>query len=212
MDEPEVIDRVRAWLGPGAINIFGPPFAGKDTQGQRLAKALDAQLLGGGDILRGSDIPNSVKSLMRAGELIPTNDYFELVLPYLKQPEFTGIPLILSSVGRWHGEEAGVLEATSAAGHPLRAVFYLNIDEPVVWERWERSDSRRSRGKRADDSYEVLQIRLEEFRRKTLPVIEFYRSQKLLIEIDSNRPTDIVSKDILDRLLQFSESRDQSIT
>jgi len=211
MDEPEIIDRVRAWLGTGAINIFGPPFAGKDTQGRRLAEALGAKLLGGGDILRGSDMPDSVKSLMRAGELIPTNAYFELVLPFLKQPEFAGRPLILSSVGRWHGEEAGVLEATSAAGHPIRAAFYLNIDEPVVWERWEHSDSRRSRGKRADDSYEVLQIRLEEFRSKTLPVIEFYRSQNLLIEIDSNRPTDTVTKDILGRLLRFSESKDRSI-
>src|SRR5665213_2557950 len=105
MDDSDKIDKVKSWLGSGSINIFGPPFAGKDTQGTRLSKELDAVLLSGGAILRGSNMPNHVKDLMRTGQLIPTNDYFDLVLPYLKQDKFVDKPLVLSSVGRWHGEE-----------------------------------------------------------------------------------------------------------
>ena len=205
MDDSDKIDKVKSWLGSGSINIFGPPFAGKDTQGTRLSKELDAVLLSGGAILRGSNMPNHVKDLMRTGQLIPTNDYFDLVLPYLKQDKFVDKPLVLSSVGRWHGEEAGVLESTSASGHPIMAVIYLNINDRVVWNRWEHSDSIRLTANRADDAYESLQVRLEEFRDKTMPVIDFYRSQDLLIEMDSDRPTDTVTKAIIGSLVEFMD-------
>lgn len=207
MDKAAKIKKVKDWLGTGSINIFGAPFAGKDTQGHRLAEELGAPLLGGGDILRGSSIPNHIRELMHEGQLIPTKDYHSLVLPYLKQAKFAGRPLVLSSVGRWHGEEAGVLEATAAAGHPLKAVLYLNISEATVWRRWEHADSARSRGKRADDTYEALQVRLSEFREKTLPAIDFYRSQNLLIEMDSEQDKDIVTVKILDSLIEFSKDR-----
>jgi adenylate kinase len=204
MEIAEKITKVKIWLGAGSINIFGPPFAGKDTQGHRLATELGAKLLGGGDILRGSEIPDRVRQLMHNGKLIPTGDYHKIVLPYLQQDKFKGKPLVLSSVGRWHGEEVGVLGATSSAGHPIKAVLYLNISQEVVWQRWRHADSERSRGKRADDAYESLQIRLDEFRNKTLPAIEFYRSQNLLIEVDSEQATDAVTETILDLLIEFS--------
>lgn len=204
MDEAEKIKKLKDWLRDGSINIFGPPFAGKDTQGGRLADKLSAVMLSGGAILRGSDMPERIKALMHTGELIPTKDYLELVIPYLTQPQFAGKPLILSSVGRWHGEEAGVLEAMAVSGHPTLAAIYLNIDESTVWQRWQNSDSVRLQANRADDAYEVLHTRLQEFADKTLPVIEFYKSQNLLIEMDSNRPTDVVSDDIIQSLLEFS--------
>lgn len=206
MGTAEKIKKVKTWLGTGSINIFGAPFAGKDTQGHRLAKELDAALLGGGDILRGSDMPDHIKDLMHTGQLIPTNDYRSIVLPYLSQNQFKDRPLVLSSVGRWHGEEAGVLKATSAAGHPIKAVLFLNISEETVWERWQHADSVRSRGKRADDTYQALRVRLDEFKRKTLPVIDFYRGQNILIEMDSEQDKDVVTGAILDSLIAFSKN------
>src|SRR5581483_5247690 len=109
MEATEVTEAIKRWLGAGSINIYGPPYAGKDTHGHRLATALGAQLLGGGDILRGSKIPD-VKALHRTGKLFPTDLYFKIVLPYLKQSKFAGKPLVLSSVGRRQGEETEVLE------------------------------------------------------------------------------------------------------
>jgi adenylate kinase len=206
METPEKIEKIKAWLGSGSINIFGAPFAGKDTQGKRLANELGAPLLGGGEILRGSDMPAYIKQIMRTGQLIPTDDFHQLVLPYLSQKSFADKPLILSSVGRWHGEEAGVLKATSAAGHPIKAVLFLNISEETVWARWEHADSARSRGKRADDSYEAIHIRLKEYKEKTLPLIDFYRSENLVIEMDSEQDKDLVTEAILDSLIDFSNT------
>ncbi|HEU5005212.1 MAG TPA: nucleoside monophosphate kinase [Candidatus Saccharimonadales bacterium] len=198
------IQNIKDWLGEGSVNIFGRPFTGKDTQGKKLAELLGGVLLGGGDILRGSEIPEHVKELMHAGKLVPTEDYLEIVLPYLKKNDFRGKPLILSSVGRWHGEEAGFLEAMAASNHSLRAVVHLKMEEAEVWQRWEVAPPRESHGLRADDTLESLQIRLQEYREKTLPVVDFYRNQGLLIEVDGTTPRDEVTAAIIAGLDEFS--------
>lgn len=197
------ISQVTDWLGSGSINLFGLPFAGKDTQGRLLADLFDAHLLGGGDILRGSVIPPQIRAIMDAGELIPTNDYLQIVLPYLEQDQFQGRPLILSSVGRWHGEEAGVIEATAQAGHPLKAVIHLQLDPETMRARWSKDQEERSRGdrgNRSDDAAGVIETRLAEFEQKTLSVIDFYREQGLLHEVDATAPAVEVTAAILEIL------------
>lgn len=198
--EPVQIDRIRHWLGNGSINIFGRPFAGKDTQGLRLANALEGSLLGGGDILRNSTIPAHVDEVLRRGELIPSDDYVDIVLPYLSKSDFAGRPLILSSVGRWLGEENGVIAATKASSHPLKAVIYLELDESTVLERWKSLSTHDDRGGRYDDTESVLTTRLEEYRQKTIPVIERYEAMGLLIRIDGTSTPDAVYESILGAL------------
>jgi len=191
---------IRKWLGQGSINIFGMPFAGKDTQGTVLATLFGAELMGGGQILRNSVIPPAIKRELDAGNLFPTKEYLRIVLPYLSSEQFKGKPLILSSVGRWHGEEPGVLEATAAAGHPTKAVIYLSVDEAVARQRHQQAHIAADRGERADDAPEILANRLNEFREKTLPVIDFYRQRDLLIEIDGSPEPPEVTSAILGKL------------
>lgn len=198
---PSDIAHLAAWLGTGAINIFGFPYAGKDTHGKELAELLGAPLLGGGDILRNSVIPPHVKELIDAGFLAPTKDYIEIITPYLSREEFKGKPLILSSVGRWKGEEEGVISALEKSNHPLKAVIFLNISPRVVRERWRASQAKQDRGERADDAEHFLDIRINEFQQKTLPVIEHYRNAGVLIEINSIRPKKEVSEEIIKQLL-----------
>ena len=69
------IAAIKQWLGTGSINIFGMPFAGKDTQGKILSDMFDGPLLGGGDILRNSVLPEHVRAAQKKGLLIPTEDY-----------------------------------------------------------------------------------------------------------------------------------------
>lgn len=194
------LEAIRAWLGTGSINIFGMPFAGKDTQGGILADLLNGALLGGGQILRSSVIPPEIKRELDAGNLFPTEEYQRIVLPYLSSKQFDGKPLILSSVGRWHGEEDGVLGAAKAAGHPVKVVLVLTVDEPTARARHAQAHITADRGKRADDAPEVLNNRLNEFRDKTLPVIDFYRTQGLLTEIDGTPEPPEVTKSILEQL------------
>ncbi len=193
-------EQIKSWLGSGSINIFGMPYAGKDTQGHLLAEMFDGQLLGGGEILRNSEITPAGRAAMEAGELFPTQEYIDTVLPYLSKPEFAGRPLILSSVGRWHGEEDGVLQAAEQSGHPVRAVIFLSVNEDVLYERWEMAAETGDRGERADDGREKLAVRLAEFREKTTPVLDYYRDKGLLIEVNADQHVIDVTRAILDAL------------
>lgn len=200
------IQLIADWLGSGSINIFGRPFAGKDTQGKLLADRFNGQLLSGGEILRNSVIPERVKEIMHAGELVPIQDFIDIVVPFLRHPDFEGRPLLLSAVGRWHGEEEGVLGATKEAGHPVKAVFHIALSEEQVRERWNHADHTLTRGDRADDTSEILETRLEEYRNKTLRVIEHYRELGLLIQIDGNQSPEAVHHDIMHALLGRAQS------
>lgn len=194
------LQRIATWLGTGSINIFGLPFAGKDTHGTELSRLFNGVLLSGGDILRNSEVPAHLKLTMNSGELIPTDAYVEIVLPYLSKSEFKDHPLILSSVGRWKGEENGVLAAAEESGHPIKAVVYLEVDQEEARRRWQASQHKGDRAHRQDDAEHLLDIRFDEFKAKTLPVIEAYRQRGLLIEVSGTPPVDEVSRTIIDKL------------
>lgn len=201
MSSPQEISDIKTWLDSGSINFFGRPYAGKDSQGERLALTLGGHLLGGGAILRASVIPPHVQAKMDSGELIDSQDYVDIVLPFLTSPAFTDQPLILSAVGRFSGEEPSVIAALDAANHPLKAVVSLVSDESVSIDRWHSRHDFKDRTGRADDAeYSVLETRLVEYREKTEPVIEFYRDKGLLIEVDATKSRDEVADTIITQL------------
>lgn len=207
MSNPEQVNTIKEWLGGGSINLFGLPFAGKDSQGKRLADTLGWQLIGGGQILRESVIPPNVKADLDAGILVPTDEYMRIVLPYLSKPEFTGRPLILSAVGRWDGEQEGVVKALEASGHPLSAVVSLVIPEDEARRRWQEHEEHKEhkdRGERRDDAAEILDNRFSEFHAKTKPVLDYYDQRNLLIEVNGEQSRDDVADDIITRLAQIA--------
>lgn len=194
------ISVIKKWLGTGSINIFGSPLAGKDTQGQKLASALKGELIGGGAILRSDNMPDYIKEAMTTGELIPPDDYLSIVMPYLSRDEFKDKPLVLNSIGRWHGEEDAVLYATERSGHPVKAVVFLKIDEKDVTERLQQARELKDRGQRVDDTNEKLDVRLREFRDKTMPVIDSYRELGYLVEVDGTQSKEKVFEEMIDKL------------
>lgn len=198
------IQTITNWLQTGSINIFGLPFAGKDTQGKLLAEQLGGILISGGDILRHDHGNAKVQEIMAAGGIIPSELFEEIVIPYLAREELSGHPLILSEVGRVYGEAEVTLRATEKTGHPTKAVLFLTMEEGEVWRRFDISQQTGDRGVRADDNRAVLQNRLDRFREKVLPVISFYRDLGLLIEIDGSLPREEVTKQIISGLFRKS--------
>ena len=168
-EQQRLIGEIGEWLGPNSLNFFGLQFAGKDNRANELALPLNAAVLSGGDILRNSHIPDDIRAIMNSGALIPSDDYAQIVLPYLSDPDFDGRPIFLSAVGRMAGEEVGVMKATESAGHPLAAVPYLKITTDESFRRMALAD----RG-RDDDTLEGLRKRHEEFEAKTQPVLDAY--------------------------------------
>lgn len=205
MNDDEKINQIKKWLGSGAVNIFGRPFSGKDAQGKRLVEVFGGNLVGGGEILRNSTIPDSVKQSVRTGKLIPSDDYVNIVLPYLNQPILSNKPLFLSSVGRWHGEEDGVIKSLNMSNHPLKAVVYLDISNNESHSRWLAREINNDRSERYDDTEETLNIRFNEFQEKTLPVLDYYRNLELLLEIDGKGPRNDITDLIIDALFELAK-------
>ncbi|MDO4507888.1 MAG: nucleoside monophosphate kinase, partial [Candidatus Saccharibacteria bacterium] len=164
----EKIKAIKTWLGTGSINIFGLPMSGKDTQGIRLAETLNAKFLSSGMIVRAKEAETN-QNLSGKGALIPTNVFYDWVLPYFEREDLRDFPLILSSIGRWYGEETVVMSAAAGAGHDIKAAVLLNISESDVVSRFEATKILDDRGGRADDKdLETFRTRLEEFRVKTM--------------------------------------------
>ena len=196
----EKIEVIKRWLGTGSINIFGLPMSGKDTQGIRLAEALNARMLSSGLIIRAMETETR-KKYSHKGELIPSNVFYDWVLPYLKREDLANVPLILSSFGRWSGEEDQVLTATAESGHPIKAAIILNISEADVEDRYVASKTLNDRGVRDDDkTIEIFRTRLLEFRKQTVPVLQHYKDMKLLVEVNADQSREAVFNEIVEKL------------
>ena len=204
----EKLAKIKEWLGTGSINVFGLPMSGKDTQGIRLAEALNAKFLSSGMIIRAME-QETKQSLTSTGQLVPTDLFYAWVLPYLERKDLFDYPLILSSIGRWYGEERQVLSVAAGAGHPIKAVVLLNVSESDVIKRFDAAKLLNDRGDRNDDrDKETFNVRLQEFRNKTMPVLNFYNEQGLLINVNGDQSRDAVFAEMIEKLYQKAVSND----
>ena len=197
----EKIEQIKKWLGTGSINMFGLPCSGKDTIGHSLANLLGAEFISSGELLRaaGEEVQNS-------GQLSPTNVFYDVVLPAFAKPTLGNKALILSSIGRWQGEEQRIIQATADNGHPIKSVLYIQIAEDEIYRRLDIADTVGDRAKRDDDQRSKVQTRIDEFHNKTLPVIDVYRNMGILVEINGQQSREEVFAEVVDKLYEFSKS------
>lgn len=202
----EKINTIKKWLGTGSINIFGLPMSGKDTVGIRLAELIDARFLSSGMIIRAAENETN-KKMTANGELIPTNIFYDLVLPYFEREDLKGFPLILSSIGRWYGEEKEVLKVAEGAGHPIKAAVILDVSEDDIARRWETAKVLGDRGMREDDKDpDVFRKRITEFRTKTLPVLKTYKDLGLLVNVRADMTRDEVFNALVEKLYLLAKN------
>lgn len=202
----EKLEIIKSWLGTGSLNIFGLPMSGKDTVGMRLAEDLQAKFLSSGIIIRAYEAEQN-EDMTGSGKLIPTNTFYDIILPYFSREELRNDSLVLSSVGRWSGEEDKIMEAAKAGGHEIKAVVMLDLTEEEVKNRFEAAKELNDRGERADDAnIEVFETRLAEFREKTMPVLNHYDELKMLVKVPAIGSRDEVYSNVIDRLVEFISS------
>ena len=200
----EKVNAIKNWLGTGSINIFGLPMSGKDTQGLNLARLLGAKFVSSGEIIRQHEAEVH-KSYTRQGNLAPTDVFYDLVMPYFSRADLADYPLILSSIGRWSGEEDTVMATASANNHPIKVAILLNISEADVENRFTAAKTLGDRGERADDrNLETFRTRTAEFREKTMPVVEHYKELGLLLSVNGDQPRDLVFTEIVDGLYKIA--------
>ena len=200
---------IKTWLGTGSINIFGLPMSGKDTVGVRLAENINARFLSSGMIIREME-KETQNDMTKSGELIPTDLFYEWILPYFFRDDLKESALILSSVGRWSGEENEVMESAKTSGHEIKAAVLLDTAEAEVLKRWEIVNSLgdEARTVREDDkSPETFKVRIKEFNEKTKPVLNHYEELGILIKVDGNNDRESVYQATIDAIYDFATKK-----
>jgi adenylate kinase len=168
--------------------FLGPPGAGKGTQAKILADLCKIPHIATGDILRnevanGTPLGVQAKSYQEKGELVPDSLILDMMRQRLSEPD-SASGWILDGFPR-NVSQAGFLDALLAELHQeCDRVLCLDVPDEVLVARLL---GRAQKEGRTDDTSEVIGRRLEVYREKTAPLIEFYSSKGKLAQIDGNQ-------------------------
>lgn len=204
------------------IVIFGPPGSGKGTYASLLKNRLGIPHISTGDLVREeirnrTDLGLEIKKYSDAGKLVPD----EVITEILKRRLTPGLSkgFILEGYPR-SIEQARQLENISK----IDVVINLNVPDRVIVERLssriqcktcgaiynERTLRPKITGKcdkcggelfkRADDQPDVILERLRIYKETSAPVIDYYRTKKMLKEITNSDP-DVSPEIVADRIL-----------
>lgn len=157
------------------ILLFGPPGAGKGTQGAILAQALGLPKFATGDLLRdavrrGTPLGLKAKATMEAGHLVSDDIILGVVREELAKPE-AARGVIFDGVVRTIPQAQGVDALLAELGRELTAVLSFEVSDDEILSRLEK---RRELEGRRDDDPEAVAVRLKAYREQTAPVLDFY--------------------------------------
>ncbi|MGL5407027.1 MAG: adenylate kinase [Propionibacteriaceae bacterium] len=174
--------------------IMGPPGAGKGTQGALIAEKYDIPAISTGDMFRAlrqedSELARTVKELVDNGRYVPDHITEEIVFQRLGRSDTTDGFLLDGFPRTMHQVEAldGFL---SKHDRDLDIVVSLVADvDEVVGRLLKRAQIEG----RADDNEETIRRRQETYLEQTQPLIETYRKQGILLEVDAMGAVDEVA-------------------
>jgi adenylate kinase len=163
-----------------AVIFLGPPGAGKGTQAVRLAEELGFKKLSTGDILRdhvarGTPLGLQVKPIMDRGDLVPDDLILALIREELADRViFDGFPRTIPQAEALDR----LLEET---GTKLLGVVLVEAPEEELVRRMLK---RAELEGRSDDNEETIRRRLQVYREKTEPLIQYYEKTGALRRVD----------------------------
>ena len=175
------------------IVLFGPPGAGKGTQGVRLAKHLQITHLATGDMLRaevgaGSELGKLARQYMDSGDLVPD----EVIINMIKSRLGGGDGMLLDGFPRTLAQAQALDASLEEAGQPLDKCVYFKVDRD---ELVARLINRASEQGRSDDTPETISRRMDVYQQQTAPVLDYYRSSGRVVEIDGlGTPDEVFSR------------------
>ena len=166
--------------------IFGPPGSGKGTQSVKLADKFNLKHLSTGDMLRaeiaaGSELGKKMSLIMAKGELVPDAVVIEMIASKIDSTKgvagflFDGFPRTVAQT-----EE--LEKMLNARGMKIDCMLVLDVDHD---ELVKRLILRAEQSGRPDDKDpDVIENRIDVYKEKTEPIIDYCRKHDLYYPVD----------------------------
>ena len=205
--------------------LLGPPGAGKGTQATLVSQGAGVAHVATGDLFR-ENIRNQTELGMQAkayvdrGALVPDELTVRMLLDRLDRPD-TQKGVLLDGFPRTVEQARALDEALKQRGQDVDKVLYINVGEEEVVRRlagrWtcrncgavyhqvfsapkEAGKCDRCGGElyqRDDDKPETVRNRLRVYTQQTAPLIDYYKKQGKLLEVNGEHDAGAVGRDLL---------------
>ncbi|MGC8878401.1 MAG: adenylate kinase [Anaerolineae bacterium] len=209
---------------PKFVVLLGPPGAGKGTQAAFLQETLGVPHVASGDLFREhllnkTKFGRQVVTYIERGELVPDDLTTAMVMERLSRPDCQQGAL-LDGFPRTLGQAIALDEALAKRGHRICQVLNIIVPDEVLVERLSgRRVCRKCAAvyhivynpphqdgvcdrcggelyQRDDDRPETVRYRLKVYWEQTSPLIDYYKNQGVLVEINGNQPIEGVEAEL----------------
>jgi adenylate kinase len=199
--------------------LVGPPGAGKGTQAKLIADHFGIAAISTGNIFRAhvkqdTELGRSATRYLDAGELVPDSVTNAMVAQRLSRPDVES-GFLLDGYPR-NPAQAEVLDATlSGAGTSLSVVLRLRVEHEELVRRLSQrvvcagcgdiaqvaavavesgacGTCSGSLSRRSDDRPDTVRRRLEVYASETAPLLDYYDSRGILVDVDGEGEVDQV--------------------
>lgn len=185
------------------IVFFGPEGSGKGTQAKLLSDALKLPILTSGDLVRDAAandkgiIGEVTRQSLQEGKYVADSEMFVLWKWRLKEEDAKG-GWIMDGFPR-NVEQAKFLDdKIDKYGYRVELVIYLNLSEKVSVERLlKRGRPLYPGSTELHDSPQRIADRLKIYKEGEKNVLDYYRDQKTLVEIDADQSVEEVHASIM---------------
>jgi len=208
------------------IVLLGAPGSGKGTQAKKLMADRNIPQISTGDMLReavarGTRFGQKAKAIIDTGNLVSDDIMLGIISERLAQPDAAD-GFILDGFPRTEKQALDLEELLDQLGTPLDAAVLMDVDFDILMKRLtgrrtcsltgkllnvyssaqEELDACTNAGgelvQREDDNEETIGNRLEVYRTRTEPLVDYYRDRERLKTVDADGAID----DVYERLLE----------
>jgi len=167
------------------IILFGPPYSGKGTQGERIASQLNFTHVSTGEILRyekqkNSPIGNIAQDYTKKGLLAP-DDLLETLVERELVNNISKAGIILDGYPRTIAQAETLFKLADKHGIQVAQVVFLEVEKGELVKRGiERS---KISNREDDQNPDIIKKRIDVYELETKPVADFYSKYGLVTKI-----------------------------